>query len=258
MELTEDLICRRAIQYDAALVHDAHLSACSLASLGNSLQCCVFLTRLDLHQNKLSSLAGVDAVGATLEFLNVAENVLVNIDALKVCANLRTLYVEGNLLSSEKELLPLRELSHLNTVVFQRRVVLEGEKDGLLLDNPFCHDTAVYKRVVESLLSHVRWVDGEMFRGNIQGGMPPKDSPTAADQKGSAEAAPTSSYEDVRALLNRPLPSSPLQDADVQACLYRLGEISADMAVSTMEEKKFQRACTHDLEVSTSSATVEK
>lgn len=256
MELTEDLICRRAIQYDAALVHDAHLSACSLASLGNGLQRCVFLTRLDLHQNNLSSLAGIDAVAATLEFLNVAENKLVNMDTLKVCANLRTLYVEGNLLASEKEVLPLRELSQLNKVVFQRRVVLEGEKDGLLLDNPFCRHTTVYKHVVESLLSHVRWVDGEMFRGNIQGGAPSNHPRTAADKKDRTEAAAVFSYEDVRAMLDRPLPSTPLQDADVQACLYRLGEISADMAVSTMEEKKFQIACTRGLEDSTSSPTV--
>lgn len=254
MELTEELVCRSAQQYDIGLVHDAHLASCHLEYIGKSLQRCAFLTRLDLHQNQLSSLDGVEGVGSTLLFLNVAENELVNIQALQFCVALQTLYLEGNRLATVQAIEPLRGLRNLNEVVFQRRVPFEGEKNGfLLLDNPLCQVAAEYQRVAESLLYHVRWVDGAMFRGRIQGGEIP--SRNESNNMSNASGADVSkenpsgvSYKQVRELLDYPIPSSPMEDPDVKVCLARLYDLSADMAVLTDGEKRFQATAQMELE----------
>lgn len=263
MEVTEDLICRSAYQYDIALVHDAHLASCHLQFIGASLKRCAFLVRLDLHQNQLSSLDGVEAIGGTLLFLNVAENKIKNIEALKFCVTLQTLYLEGNQLQDEKAVQPLGELEKLNEVIFQRRVPFEGEKDGyLLLDNPFCLHAMEYKHVVESLLRHVRWVDGAMFRGEIQGGVARSSLINRTTNNNNdngasrAQAAPSVSYQSLKELLDCSVPSSSMDDPDVKACLSHMSEISADMAVPTDEERRFQISTKIGLHIPTETTTI--
>ncbi|KAG5464426.1 hypothetical protein LSCM1_00612 [Leishmania martiniquensis] len=132
---------------------------------------CSALHVLDLSGNKLSTLSGMESVAPQLTFLNAAENSLHDIRALATCAALEQCMLEGNKLPSFASLEPLVTLPCLNTLVLQRRVLLQSGDTGLggshqssdkllLLDNPVCRDAVAYKEHFLAKVPHVRWVDG--------------------------------------------------------------------------------------------------
>lgn len=216
MELTEELVRRSAKQYDIEFVHHAILVGLSLNSLGNALKRCTFLTVLEVQQNKLVSLDGIEAVGKTLLLLNAAENQLTSLVPLTSCSALTTLYLEGNELAKESDILPITQLPSLREVRFKRMVKLELEDQGFCLDNPFCANPGLYHKIACGLLSRVLWVDGVLIRRTIPS-------------------------------LQRPSPASGIDDPDIQRCLEELGSLKASCMNRTPGEIAFQAAC-HSVE----------
>eukprot|EP00796_Vickermania_ingenoplastis_P006726 gene6726-4821_t len=210
MELTEDQVRRSAKQYDVELVHHAPLNGVGIAALGRALERCCYLTVLDVRQNKLTSLNGIELVGGSLTMLNAAENAITDISDLAECKSLTTLYLEGNQLKNAAAVEPLSGLLELRDVFFKRRVDLEGEKNGLLLDNPFCSDAIAYKKVITEVLANVLWVDGIMLRFDNE-------------------------------FSRRQVPSDPLQDQDVSSAMLRINTAAAEATKTSVGEEAFRR-----------------
>lgn len=209
MELTSDIVRRSAQQYDVELVHHAPLAGYGISRLGTALSPCKFLTVLDLRQNNLTTLDGISAVAETLTVLNAAENSITSIRDLEGCNELTTLYLEGNKLASASAAEPLSRLSSLRDCFFKRRVELDGDKNGLLLDNPFCSNKSEYDTVVRRILGHVLWVDGLMLRfGN-----------------------------DLSAMF---IPSHPSDDPDFIKSAKNMGVVSSTAATATAGENAFR------------------
>lgn len=213
MELTEDMVCRSAKQYDPQFVHFGSVPLCRASALGSSLLNCVNLVVLDVSQNQLTSLYGIQHVGATLIVLNAAENQIKNVEDLRECVKLESLFLEGNQLESEAALQPLAFLTTLREVAFKRRVMLEGMEE--LLDNPFCENEAVYHTVVCQILSRVLWVDDAILRGDERFVKNSSPSPNAAE------------------------------DVDTQGALRRMANLSTEALASvTPGERAFKSALT--------------
>ncbi|CAD2213188.1 hypothetical protein AGDE_00233 [Angomonas deanei] len=159
-ELTTAKVLQVSKQYDIELVYQAVLCNCALTSLSNGLQNCNALSILDLSRNKLTNLSGLEHVAGTLTVLNAAENALTDVSAVGALSHLTKLLLEGNQLSAKASLAPITKLTALHEVVFTRSVVLEGDTEPFVMDNPICADKKTYAAIVREMFGNVFWVDG--------------------------------------------------------------------------------------------------
>ncbi|KAG8343676.1 hypothetical protein TRVL_05490 [Trypanosoma vivax] len=162
--LTEVDILRASRQYDVEQVRQLTLHNFKLHGLGNAFVRCRSLVRLDISRNNLESLIGVSALTGSLQYLNAAENRLTDLSDVSVCKLLEVVLLEGNELSSEAALEPLRALPSLRRLVFRRELPIDGTSEVLLLDNPLCANEEVYKQIVARYFASVLSVDGRHFR----------------------------------------------------------------------------------------------
>lgn len=153
-------VLRASKQYDIELVYHCDLSRCNFVGFAPNVWArCHSLTVVNLSRNQLRSLAGIEAIGTTLTFLNAAENKILSVAPLASCSKLKHCYLEGNGLSTLSDVSALVSLPELQDVVLSRSIPLD-DNTLLELDNPICRNVDVYHQLCCSDLAKVRWVDG--------------------------------------------------------------------------------------------------
>ncbi|CCW69996.1 unnamed protein product [Phytomonas sp. Hart1] len=183
--LDESQILISTKQYDIELIYHANLSQMKIVSLGSAFRRCHALTVLDLSQNKLPSLNGIQAVASTLVLLNASENCIQNLTHLCGFGRLERLWLEGNQLSDRSSIAPLAELKTLKELWLQRNAQMGLSSDDtscVMIDNPICLDSKAYSLVCRELLSHVHSLDGIIYRQDVGEATAALDKVTSIDE----------------------------------------------------------------------------
>jgi hypothetical protein len=152
--LTEALIKLVSGQYDVAMVPMLTLPGLGIVHIDNLLNC-ASLTHLDLSNNALASVAGIEVVAATLKHLDVSNNAVSRLDPVGRLASLEVLKLHGNRVSSIDDLSVLCQCPALRSLTLQT-------KDGRDR-NPMCVSLDNYNAVVMGRLPKLRCLDEHYF-----------------------------------------------------------------------------------------------
>lgn len=156
-ELTEGLIKYATGQFDVQIVQILELPGISLSSLGIAFQQCTSIHTLDLSENALTSLGGIQPLKDCLVTLRIRRNQLQTLDPLRGFAALEVLHAEENLIDSFEGLAAVDPSS----APALRGLHLQ-DKDGNRA-NPVCNDRAKYVAYIRRTFPHVRCIDGHYF-----------------------------------------------------------------------------------------------
>lgn len=156
LEVTEPLVKFVSGQYDVSLVRSLTLSHLGIRALGNNgLQLCASLTRLELVGNGLTSLVGIEALGETLQRLDVSLNRITGIAPVAALVKLEVLHLEGNEIEDTVFINSLTSLKLL-------RALYMRSYDGIRT-NPVCKLMPRYGETMMQRLPQLRCLDGHYF-----------------------------------------------------------------------------------------------
>ena len=156
-ELTEGLIKYATGQFDVQLVQLLELPGIGLTSLGVAFQQCSAIQTLDLSENALTSLGGIQPLKDCLVTLRIRKNQIQTLDPLRGFIALEVLHVEGNAIDSFEGLAAIDPSS---TPALRALHLQDKEGNGA---NPICRDRAKYVAYLSRTFPHVRCIDGHYF-----------------------------------------------------------------------------------------------
>eukprot|EP01006_Ploeotia_vitrea_P023959 TRINITY_DN56646_c0_g1_i1.p1 TRINITY_DN56646_c0_g1~~TRINITY_DN56646_c0_g1_i1.p1 ORF type:complete len:237 (-),score=4.65 TRINITY_DN56646_c0_g1_i1:79-789(-) len=162
IEIDEALIKIISGQFDPGIVTKLSFNGLGVSRI-QSLSCAPMVHTLDLSNNKIGSLNGLNALTDTLVNLNLAHNSISQLAPLKELPKLQRLTLTGNYVSELEELWHLTSLPQLRAIHFQNH---DGSASNPICDNP------QYKNTLINKLKTLICLDGKYF---LKGGLNPED-----------------------------------------------------------------------------------
>lgn len=109
------------------------------------------LKKLDLSENLIVSLSGLEVLGDNLQMLNVSLNMIKTLEGVEALRNLTTLLVQDNCINDWSELCRLQKLEKLEVLTF--------------FGNPLHRECeqGIYKKIIAAHLRELKYLDGELM-----------------------------------------------------------------------------------------------
>ena len=158
--ITVKLLAAKCGQPDVDAIFRLPLSGLNIRNM-NPLSQCPSLVDIDLSNNGIVRIEGLDACASNLRRLNLSANRIARMDGVEHCVALQELLLEGNCLSSITELQTLSALRELTRVHLQS---LDRK-----LSNPVCSSNGYFEAVCKAAGSQLKILDGQRlaFVGSV-------------------------------------------------------------------------------------------
>jgi Leucine-rich repeat (LRR) protein len=157
VELTEHYLKRVSGNFDLTSIFTLSLHGVGLCQLRPILSACTSLTDLDLSNNSISNLQGLDGRRLQkLEILNVSHNLFSDVASFTFIPTLRELYLQGNQINS------IEQISLISAKLPGLRVLYLQNVDNTSC-NPLCN-SPTYRSELLALMPGLEILDGKMVR----------------------------------------------------------------------------------------------